>query len=227
MSILKSLFGGKAPSPATSPLMAALQNYPPNSPPFPGLRKSLKPAQLDANLDHLITSCDIRISHLRALLMKFGVDAGPLLDPVQSPQSASDAINVWLVKSLPGRTAMPPSDGPNAPYTLFQNSDRSGAEILFTLVADLALLEGEAIRRRDPRFFWAINRERVLAGKETAKRPCLMRAPTPFWRIPLDFDLEQGMLAIVYQMRDGTGTHHQFGEQLAGVLRGAVDPDRQ
>jgi hypothetical protein len=227
MSFLKSLFGGNASVPHENPLLAALRSYPPNSPPFPGLRKQLQPSELDANLDHLVASCDVRLSYLSQLLSQFNVYIAPLLDPAQSPAGAVEALNAWLVQALPARDAMPPADGPNAPYALFQQSDRAGDHILFSFVADLALLEGEALRRRDNRFFWAINRERSLSGKETAKRPCLMRAPTDTWRVPLDFDLEQGMLGIIYQMRDGTGTHHQFGEHLLAVLRGAVDPDRQ
>jgi hypothetical protein len=224
MSLFRSLFGGVPTSqsaPKSNPLMQTLASYPPNTPPYQGLRKELTPKQLEANLEYLVVTTEQRLSHVSALLASFGVDTSPLLNASKDPTAAAQAIDTWLTNQTDNFAILPKSATGVCPIEEFQTSDRSGDHIIFSLVADLALLEGEAIRRRDNRFYWAINREAKLRSSETAKRPCLMRPIQPDWTMPLALDLEMGTLFIMHERRGDSGVLHKFGEQLIAIMDGA------
>ena len=174
-----------------------------------------------ANLAHLVESCDARLNHVCTLLAHFDVDASPLIDPAQNPSDAACAVDHWITEQADSFEILPRSAAGVCPVEEFQNSDRSNDEIVFSLVADLALLEGEAIRRRDDRYYWAINREAKLRSIETAKRPCLMRPIQPDWTMPIALDLEMATLAIVHERRSNMGVLHKFGDQMIAILNGA------
>lgn len=222
----KSIFGRTPPpSPRSgSRLLDALQGYPANPPPFLGY-KMLSDPQRDANLAHLIATVPDRMDALTVLLRGFGIDPAALLDssaPIAgTPLIAAQAIDDWLTAELPERADLPPAPAENAPYSAFMDSDRSGNDIIFSLIADLGVFEGEAMRRRDGRFTWAIDRERGHRTLEVYRRLCLFKAAEPDWAATaIDFELRT--LGIVYERRR-TGAIHRFGDDLAALARGAFD----
>ncbi len=224
MSLLRSIFGAVRPFetvPQPTVFIQMLANYPPNTPPFQGLRRAFTPAQLDANLAHLVETIEQRLIHVTQFLAQFGIDAAPLLNASQDPIPTANAIDSWLTIQSQSLDILPRSTSGVCPVEEFQNSDRSGNAVIYSFVADLALLEGEAIQRRDTRFYWAINREVKLRSQETAKRPCLIRPIQPDWAMPVAIDLEMGMLSIIHERRSDTGVLHRFGEQLISILGGA------
>ncbi len=226
MNILRTLFGGKETPKAQAggALTAALVAYPANTPPFLGLRRDLKPAELDANLAYILETRDQRLSVLQGLLMQFDIEIGPMLDADVDPLATATAIDGWLTQYADDLNQLPRAASGTCPVESFQTSQRAGPEIIYTLATDLALLEGEAIRRRDSRFDWAINREPKLRAQESAKRPCLMRAAQLDWATPLAFDLEMINLGLIHERRSDMGVLHYFGETLAAVMCRAYDP---
>lgn len=222
---LKGLLGGAQPArPVTGArLLEALGSYPANSPPFSGPTKTLTNPQRDANLAHIVATASARLDALGGLLGGFAIDPAPLLDPAVDATATATAIDDWLTAELPDYGALPPADRSNAPYAAFLGSVRSGTDIVFTLAADLGLLEGEAMRRRDDRFAWAIDRERSHRRLESYGRPCLLKPGQPDWdATAIDFELQ--MLGIIYERRRGSGVLHRFGDALASLASGAFDP---
>jgi hypothetical protein len=226
MITLRSIFGGKSENSKqpSNGLSQKLAQYQANMPPFPGHRRTLTAQKLDSNLTHLVATCDTRLGLLSNLLSGFGIDITPMLDPAQDPHPTATAIDDWLTAHAADLAKLPRSAAGTCPADEFQNSDRSGDVILYSLIADLALLEGEAIRRRDDRFYWAINRDVKLRSLTTAKRPCLMRPIQPNWVVPMAIDFEMAILGICHERRNDMGMLHTFGEQMTDVLRGAYDP---
>lgn len=204
-------------------MIKALSRYPANPPPFPGAKQTLTDKQRDANVSHIIETTAERLDVLGSLLAAFEIDPAPLLNSVADGLPTATAIDKWLTDELPDYRDLPPSDAANAPYRTFEESRREGPEILFSLVADLGLLEGEAIRRRDTRFSWIIDRERGHRSLQMYHRPCLSKAGHKGWAATA-IDFEFHMLSIMYERRRGTGILHQFGDMLSDLNRGAYDP---
>jgi hypothetical protein len=224
MSVFRSIFGGgptPQPERKSNPLMQTLSSYPPNTPPYQGLREDLTPKQLDTNLAYLVETTPQRLGYVTALLASFEIDVTPLLDASKDPTAAAQTIDAWLTKQANNFDILPKSAMGICPVEEFQTSDRSADAIIFSLVADLALLEGEAIRCRDNRYNWAINREAKLRSNETAKRPCLMRPIQPDWAMPVALDMEMSVLFIMHERRGDMGVLHKFGEQLTAIINGA------
>ncbi len=223
---LKSIFGGdqppKPPSRKGEKLIGLLQNYSANPPPFPGDKKALTDKQRDANVAHIIATASARVAALGGLLAEFSIAVAPLCDSAADALPTAHIIDAWLTAELPDHAALPLSAPANAPYGAFMQSDRSGPHILFTLAADLGVLEGEAIRARDPRFIWTVDRDRAHRGLEMYRRPCLFKAGQTDWA-PTAIDFEFQMLAIIYE-RGRMGAIHRFGDSLEALSRGAFDP---
>jgi hypothetical protein len=222
MSFFRNLFGS-SPPPNGQAFLAAIEHYPANPMPFPDSRKTLKDTELDANLDHILSTRVERLTIVAQFMTQFEVDVAPLLDPNENPLPAAQAVDDWLTTALPDRSALPGNDPANAPRDLFLFSDRSGPDILFSLIADLALLEGEAVRLRSDAFRWAIDRDPGNRRLSHYKRPCLFKAGQPDWASTA-LDLELIMLSIIYERRGQSGILHHFGDSIADFLRGAFDP---
>ncbi|MFC4292701.1 hypothetical protein ACFOWX_09780 [Sphingorhabdus arenilitoris] len=225
MSWLKNLFSGnEGAAPAKTPmppLAEQLRNYPPNIPPFACAQSALTPAKQDANLTHLLDSRKERLRLITDLLEHNGVDAAAMLDPkaaVSAVITAAGRIDDWL-KQESGSLAqiLPAAQGTEAFYH-YQKSDRAGEDIIFTLAADLALLEGEAVRLRDPRFSWQVNRAKHLARTFHAKRPCLIRPAGPGEDSDYILDFDFAMVDILYDRITGQPPLRHYGTTLGQII---------
>lgn len=216
--------GGTDPAAALRRLFA---DYPPHPPAHPGAPETLSAAQQDANLAAFLASRPARLAIVGDFLRARGVDPAPMLDPAADGTAAAASVDGWLDRTLPKRPFSPVSgdDSPNPPQAALRASDRTGADIYYSFLADLALLEGESIRLRDPRFDWAINRLPDFADMASFGRICLTKPGGPDWDATV-LDLEDHMLAICHPKMAPRGnlSGHRFGELLDGAATRAFDP---
>lgn len=212
--------------PAADLLRGLLAGYPPNRPRHPGDAARLSDAERDGNLEQLIAERDERLAVVSDFLRDQGVDASPMLDPHADGVAAARAVDDWLTAVLPRRAMTPLGDAePNPPVAAYRASDRSGSDIYYSLIADLALLEGEAIGVRDDRFGWAVNRLRAFRTMPSFGRICLIKPGSPGWD-PTVLDLPEHLLAILHRRAapGGDAGGHWYGELLDGAARRAFDP---
>lgn len=204
-------------------LAAALRHYPPAVPAHVGPASRLTPAQAEENLEGFLRSRPERLAALTTLAGDHGVDVGPALEPSADPAPTFAALTAWLASILPARRDMPDGERVNAPIDAFMASDRRGDAILFSLVADLALLEGEAIVRRRPEWRWTLNRDPADAGAYDYRRVVLARDRAGGGELVLDLEVEA--LQTVYALRAPGPAHagQPLGRTLAGVLAGGMD----
>ncbi|PAX07911.1 hypothetical protein [Sphingomonas lenta] len=221
-NFLRGLFGGGRKGTA-GPLAAALDHYPPNTPPHPGPVAKLTEAEAEANLRWFLGSRDDRLAALGAVLTDHGMDVAPVLDPAADPVPTYRMLTAWLREALPPRDLLPDGSKNNAPVDAFIRSERRGDEIFFSFVADLALLEGEGVVRRSPGWRWDLARAPADAGTYGFRRVALVRDGGA-GRLPLAIDLELETLELLYAMRRSTPDAGQpLGRTLGGVVAGTFD----
>lgn len=222
---------GKGASPAdgaVAAMGALFDGYPPNPPRHAGDPRKLTDTQRDENFAQFLEQREQRLGIIGRFLRGKGVDPAPMLTPVgDGGVVAARAIDGWLDQALPKRPFSPVAgdETPNPPTHAFRASERSGSDIYYSFLADLGLLEGEAVRLRDPRFDWAINRLPELSEMGSYQRICLMKPGSADWA-PTVFELDEHMLAICHPKMAprGNNSGHWFGELLQGAIDGAFDP---
>lgn len=158
------------PAPASA-LPQALAHYPPYVAPHAGPPGRLARAQADENLAHLLAHLDQRLAALSTLLHDFGIDPAPALAGAD-PGPLLDALHGWAQAEWRAT-----HDAELAVLGRWLGSPRSGREIVFSLLLDVALLLGELVRRRDPRWEWALDLDPANRrdGMPSAMRPVLLR----------------------------------------------------
>jgi len=215
---------GAEPQDGAATLQRLFADYPADPPPHTGPPEALTAAQQDENLAAFLARRDTRLEVVLDFFAQRGIAAAPLLDPATDGATAAAAIDGWLGSTLPRRSFSPVSGDPqpNPDERGFRASDRAGPDRYYAFLDDLGALEGEAIRRRDPRFSWAIHRLPELDGDG---RICLIKPGNPDWA-PLALDIAAHLLAICHAKMapGGDGTGHHFGELLAASCRGDFDP---
>ena len=219
--LFDTLFGGRK---RAGPLAAALAHYPPNAPAHPGPIKRLTLAQVEENLRRVLDERNERLAALGSMLGDHGIDVAPVLDPAADPAPAYAALSSWLADALPPRAAMPGGGGTNAPIDGYVASERRGDDILFSLVADLALLEGEGIVRRRAAWRWDLDRDPTDAGTYPYHRVVVWRDAMDA-RPAIALDLEHETLQTLYATRSafGQAARRPLGRTLLGVLAGGFD----
>ncbi|MGK6325150.1 hypothetical protein ACMGDM_18955 [Sphingomonas sp. DT-51] len=204
-----------------------LVDYPPNSPAYAGAPETLTAQQQDANLARFLDERPARIKVIGDFLRRQGTDPQAMLDPGSGSVAAAHAVDAWLDRTLPKRPFSPVSgdEMPNAPRAAARDSDRSGADIYYSLVADLALLEGESMRAYDPSFDWSINRVPELSDMPSYGRICLMKPGALDWEATV-LDMDDHMLGICHAKMAPRGnmSGHRFGELMKGAAARAFDP---
>lgn len=165
MSWFRKMLGMGASGPRSSAdayamLARMLRDYPADPPPHPGDPLKLSNAQCDENLRHLLAQRASRLQIVTAFLARHQLDAAKALAGGAEAEAAFAAIDAWLGTWLPKRPFNMVSGDKERiwPREASLASDRSGKDIYLSFFADLALLEGEAIRACDPGFNWEVNR---------------------------------------------------------------------
>ncbi|MBM6575745.1 hypothetical protein KCP91_05125 [Microvirga sp. SRT01] len=202
-------------------------DYPPDPPAHAGPAATLTAAQQDENLAQFLAVQSQRLAVGSDYLRARGVSVDPMLDPAADGLPAARAVDAWLDEALPKRPFSPISgdETPNPDEHGLMASDRTGPDIYYSVLADLGRLEGEAIRRRDPRFDWAVNRLPGFEDMGSYGRICLIKAGDVQWA-PTVLDMEMHMLGICHPKMAPRGnlSGHRFGELLEAAVTQAFDP---
>ncbi|SOB86461.1 hypothetical protein SAMN06297144_1566 [Sphingomonas guangdongensis] len=219
--LFDTLFGRRRAG--DGPLAAALAHYPPNLPAHVGPAKRLTPAMAAENLQRFLATRDERLAALAAVLADHDVDVSPILEPTADPAPAFARLTAWLAEALPPRAWMPGGAAVNAPIDAFVASERRGDDILFSLVADLALLEGEGITRRRDEWRWELDQLPEDAGSYPYRRVVVWR-DRQGERPAIALDLEHEVLEVVYALRGRAPTAAPpLGRTLSGIVAGGFD----
>ena len=154
-------------------LAALLATYPPYAIPHPGLGRALSLAQADANLAYLVTHREERLAAIGTLLSECGVDMTGAYGP-GDPGPFLDRVWDWIKAEWPAI-----HDPVLARRDKWLNSRRTGKEIVYSLVMDVAILSGEVVLSRRPDFGWALDLDPQNEGDEdgmvSQRRPCVIR----------------------------------------------------
>lgn len=132
-------------------LAQRLGSYPPYQAPFPGHPPALDLAQARANLDYLLAQRTERLANLDGLLADDGIDVRSGLT-ADDPSPLLDGLHHWAKTQWPGL-----HDRKLASTATWLRSSRDGPEIVYSLLMDVAILLGELIVRRRPRFVWSLD----------------------------------------------------------------------
>jgi hypothetical protein len=173
-------------------LARRLSSYAPYQAPFPGDPLKLSVDQAQANLDYLLAHRAERLDRLGELLAHDSIDvrAGPVADDCKL---LLDAVHGWAKAEWPDI-----HDRKVASIKGWLASTRTGPEIVYSLVMDVAILLGELIVTRRPQFVWALDPENGPGcdpaspddAMETYQRPVVQipkRGPFP---APIILDVE-------------------------------------
>lgn len=217
---------GRRPNTAES-LATQFKDYPPWRPARVGPPDTLSGDDLEENLADFLRRIEERLGVIAAFFAERGVDVSPILDASADPREAAQAVDRWLDESLPKRPFSPVEGDstPNPDWRRFQASDRAGEDISFSFIADLGLLEGEGIARRDERFTWRVNREPDFRDATSFHRICLMKPGHLTWA-PTVLEMDTHLLSVCHAKMAPRGniSGHTFGELLAAARRGGFDP---
>lgn len=217
---------GRPPDPSEK-LGSLFADYPPWPPARVGPPDALTEEDVDENLDDFLRRREERLGVITAFFAERGIDVTPILDASADPREAARAVDCWLNESLPSRpfSTIVGDETPNADWTRYQASDRAADDVYFSFVADLGLLEGEGIARRDKRFTWRVNREPDDWDATSFRRTCLMKPGSPPWATTV-LEMDTHMLSVCHAKMAPRGdiSGHAFGRTLADAQRRGFDP---
>jgi hypothetical protein len=161
------------------PLAELLRSYPAYEAPFPGDPNSITDAQARANLNAMLAQKSQRLAIIGPALQHFGIDfAAALAAP--DPNLFFRQIDRWAIQTWPdiggndGQYRLRNELGWYVKYRLrkafpavaaedlislkrWQHSDRSGPDIFYSLLFDLALALGEVAIHRRPEIYWDVD----------------------------------------------------------------------
>jgi hypothetical protein len=136
-------------------LARQLRDYPAYAAPHAGPAATLTPPDAQRNLEYLLAQRDARLLALGNLLAPWGIDiAAPLAGA--DPRPLLDALHRWAGEQWPAL-----HEPALATRERWLRSSRGGAEIVYSMLMDLAILLGELIVRRRATYRWAIDLDEV------------------------------------------------------------------
>ena len=175
----------RADAPPNS-LARRLADYPPYRAPHVGPPRRLSTAQARENLRHLLAHLDERLAALTSLLREEGIDPAPALAGGDA-LALVDRIHAWAGDTWPALLRKE-----QVALAHWLATTRDGDDIVFSMLLDVALLFGELIRRRDPRWIWALDEDPVNRRDDmvSAMRPVLLLPSTAPGLPDTELDLE-------------------------------------
>lgn len=141
------------------PLAELLEGYPAYVAPFPGDPASISNTQARANLDALLAQKSTRLGIIGAALGRFGIDLDRAL-AASDPNPFFDRIDAWALETWPtigGSKLRQRRENELVSLQRWRQSDRSGPDIFYSLLLDLALALGEVAIRRRPEMYWGLD----------------------------------------------------------------------
>jgi hypothetical protein len=198
-------------------LAARLLDYPPFEAPHAGPPSRWTRAQADDNLAYLLNHRAQRLDALAGLLRLEGIDIGPVLQG----QGAAAGIGTSTGKSTATGTGTPAGllvalhawakrrwpelhQPALASSKAWIASSRRDAEIVYSLLMDLALLLGELVMQRHPGYRWALDldEQNRRDGMYSFNRPVLQLQATGDMPSNVVLDLEHLVVGRFVNIRD-------------------------
>lgn len=171
-----------------------LEAYPPYEAPFRGPPSALTLEQAEANLQYLLTHNEQRLRDLSRFLSGVGVDVTAALngDEVGPPL---DALHAWTKRDFPKIY-----DQRIAKRSVWLASTRTGPEIVYSLLMDIALLLGALVIARRPDYRWALDLDpdNVADGMQSVKRPVVQIPKAEPFPAPIILDFEAIVVGDCY-----------------------------
>lgn len=212
---LDRLTGRGAPPPDP---FAALRDYPSFTAPHRGPPSAWTDAQADENLAHLLQHRAQRVAHLVAWLRTHAaIDATPALGG-GDPTPLLDALHQWANARWPAwhQPAI-------AREGVWLRSARAGEERVYALLLDVALLLGELVLQRNPRYRWALDLddENGRDGMTSYRRPVLLLAAYGGMPCDIPLDLEHQVVARYLHPEQITHRlHNDWAETVVSAIEG-------
>jgi len=185
-----------------STLAQRLRSYPPYQAPHLGYGSQLSLAQAEANLAYFNEVMPRRLAALGTLLKDTAnIDIAPALDaPATKATEITEALDGWA------RTEWPALRTPAlAQYARQHTTTRTGDDIVYSLLMDVAILFGEVIRRANRAWRWALDldEENLSDDMASARRVVLLADPVGTAPCPFLEDVE-GVVISRFQQPDSS-----------------------
>lgn len=175
---------------AESPLAMHLRGYPAYDAPFVGYGRQLTEVQAQANLAYFERVLPQRLEGLAELLRELaGLDvAAALAAPQEQAAALTEALHLWAAAQWPPLHAEHPERGLRS----WLASRRSGDDIVFSMLLDVAILLGELVRRANPEWRWGLDLDAANLRDDmvSARRVVLLAGPVGALKAPLLIDVE-------------------------------------
>jgi hypothetical protein len=181
---LNAWFGKRRPA---SELARRLDGYPPYAAPHTGHGRRLGEAQARANLAYFEQVLPHRLHTLAGLLREqagIEVDAA-LAAPGSLAPALTDALHRWAREHWPALLAgRPPA------LDRWLLSPRSGDDIVFSMLMDVAILLGELVRRGNPDWHWGLDLDPANLADDMASARRVVQLADPVGEMPRPFVLD-------------------------------------
>lgn len=170
-------------------LAARLRDYTPYEAPHAGPGTALSPNQAAENLACFEQVLPQRLQQVSALLHEVaGIDTrAALAEPSAHAAALADELQRWALAQWPALRLAGPGG-----LTRWLDSRRSGGEIVFSMLLDLAMLLGELIARGNPDWHWGLDQDaqNLADGMLSARRIVLLADPVGTHTTPFVLDVE-------------------------------------
>lgn len=175
--LIKALTGQDNRSPGRLARLAGrLANYPAWHMPHLGTNGAypdvpaprLTEAEHRANLHAYIAAMPERVAVLRALLGEFGLEADRAYDEAGRADFIRQ-LHLWLLQELPATFR-----ADLAQFPVWEPSDRSGPQIVFSLLGDIAMLFADVLLKAWPGCFLGMNLDPRDRDATSYGRPCVL-----------------------------------------------------
>lgn len=195
-----------------------LADYPPFLTPYPGEARLLSVGQCEQNLQYLLDMRDQRLEIAGELLAHFGIDLYAGLQ-AEDPRDLLDSLDRWARAHWPTAYRQSLSGTP----LTWLNLPKTGRNIVFAMLMDLAIVMGEIVTAKRPDYAWRLDLAPDNREMLTYRRVVLAKAPhDPRWTAtPLDF--EYVLLGKFDWFGRGLGGY-PLGYMAEAALAGGNDP---
>lgn len=174
-----------------------LDDYPPYRAPHVDLPINFGVEAARANLEYLLSSRGDRLAAIGAHLRKSGVDIrGALAGEDHKPLLR--AIHQWAAREWPDY-----HDPSIATREVWLVSSRSGQEIVYSMLMDVAILFGELITTRRREYTWSLDLDpgNKADGMISYNRPVVQIPKGEPFPAPIIFDLEYIVVSCYFRCR--------------------------
>jgi hypothetical protein len=176
--------------------------------------------QAQANLGYLLAHREARLSHLTRFLSGFNVEVAAALrgGPFEAPLNA---LHEWTKQEFPRIY-----DPQLAKREVWVESSRTGAEIVYSLMMDIALLLGELVVTRRQEYSWSLDLDPDNeADQMTSHKRAVVQLPKgePF-PAPIIFDFEAIVVSHFFNVSfPDFGLIDMPGQQVRDAISGAYE----